>query len=211
MTTFIQDSIADGSLVLWHDYRAGHMIDLSGNGNDGTPTSVIWQGRDGIRFPTTGSWVQVADSSELQLTTGTLAVLAAFMDQATINTERLISKRDGGGNNYDWYLEATDINLYDGATISDVNVTVPGHRLFAVSFDTTNQPDGYRNGIFHAQYDNIMSTLAVNDAPLFIGNRYTGTYQFQSAMQAVLIFNDKLTATEHAQLYSELHENGGPS
>jgi hypothetical protein len=209
MSTFIQDSIADGSLVLWHDYRAGHMTDLSGNGNDGTPTSIIWQGRAGIRFPLTTSVVTVADSSELQLTAGTLAVLGEFMSQ--LFAKRLISKRDAGGANYDWYLGIGDSNIYDGTDTSDGNSDITGHHLHALGFNNSVEPDAYTDGLFAVQYDTVLTNIAADDAPLLIGNVYTGNNQMQDSMQAALIFNRKITATEHAQLYSELHENGGPS
>lgn len=209
MTRLIQDSIADGSLVLWHDYRAGHLIDLSGNGNDGVGTDIIWAGREGIAFPLTTSLVTVADSPELQLTAGTLVAYGPLRAQTF--AKRLISKRDGGGANYDWYLGIGDINIYDGGITSDINLNVTGTICQSIVFTANAQPDAYSNGLYIGQYDTALTGLAVNDAPLIIGNLYSGSQNLESHLSSVLIFNRQLTATENAQVYSELSENGGPS
>ena len=66
--------------------------------------------------------------------------------------------------------------------------------------------DGLFTGVL-----NGASTIVANDAPVRIGNIYTNIYPLQSHLEAALIWNRELTETEHASVYSELAENGGPS
>jgi len=211
MTTVIRDSIADGSLVLWHDYRAGHMNDLSGNGNDGTPTSVAWAGREGVAFPFSTSVITVADSAELQVTAYTAVALLRCRSQ--VSYEYLISKFDAGGVNYavQFYSSGGDkVADYDGAGTRSLIYNVTGSRM--VALDTANGETGkvYQNGVYIGDL-NTASATAVNDAPVKIGNRYDNGYRLRSHLEAILLWNKRLTATEHASVYSELHEYGGPS
>ena len=73
MLSIIDSLKAEGVLKLYHDYRAGHVQDLSGNSNHGVMTATAWTNR-GISFPASTSKITVADSAELQLTEGTLVV-----------------------------------------------------------------------------------------------------------------------------------------
>ncbi len=199
----IQTLIDEGALVLYHDYRAGHMLDLSGNGNDGVPTDVVWQG-EGVGFPLGTSVITVADSPELQFTDGSLVILVNQLRHGN-GTERILSKRDAGGANYSVRFNGTNLDLYDGTSGKWFNATAYRDSARYVSI---NMGDGVIGEVFMDGLSvgnlNVASAIAVNDAPLLIGNYYLGGSPTGSIVQAALIINRVLTATEHALLYSEL-------
>lgn len=114
MSSLIQSLIDEGALVLYHDYRAGHMQDLSGQGNDGVATNTSWT--EGLNFLGTGV-VTVADAPVLQLTTGALVALVDMHSQNG-NAGRFIAKVDAGGINYELAtFSATHVRFYDGVNI----------------------------------------------------------------------------------------------
>jgi hypothetical protein len=201
----IQDLIDEGVLVLYHDYRAGHMLDLSGNGNDGVPTNVTWGG-GGVQFVANTSVITVADSPELQSTTGTLVVLTKPIPiQPSFG--RMIAKEDAGGRMYDWFLSAVPyVGVQDTpANTRTTNIAVPGAKYIAMNYTTGAAPDGYVDGLFSGAY-NLAVTITADNADIVIGNAYipTASGRFPGVMLAAMIVNRPLTATEHAQLYAEL-------
>jgi hypothetical protein len=199
---------AEGTLVLLHDYRAGHCRDLSGNGNHGTPTDVVWS-RDGALPIATTSRISVPDSDELQLVEGALIVFGPFA--ANISNERLIVKRDAGGTNFSFYKNDTSLLMYDGAGISNVAVTTNGKKCLAVNFESGEKFEAFADGVSQSLSAAAM-TFTKNDAPISIGNRYNDGMDFlHSTLSAVLIVNRKLTATEHAAVYAELAARRWPT
>jgi hypothetical protein len=208
MTRLLQDSIADGSLVLWHGYRAGHLIDLSGNGNDGVATGTAWANK-GLTFPAVASKVTVADDASIQVVNPTFIW---FGDLVNLRDQRLLSKRDAGGTSYELYLDTsgTRIAFSDGVALRVLATDISTSRMLALGLTSGEAGDVYLNGLFNGALNNV-STLTTGNADLIIGNIYSNSWQAIGIIEAVLIFNRKLTATEHAQVYSELHENGGPS
>ena len=205
----LDDLKAEGVVKLYHDYRAGHMLDLSGNGNDGVPTNVDWQG-GGVRFNQATSVITVADSPELQLTEGTLIALGDFRDPRTDN-RRFISKRDAGGTNYDWYNHTTPaLMFWDGAAERNIAGSITGDHYLAVNFTSGGTPAGYADGLLAGNYSNTV-TVTANDADLIIGNYFGGNFPLDSTLHAVLIINRPLTATEHAQLCAALQSYRYPT
>jgi len=206
---FIQDSIDDGSLVLYHDYRAGHTQDLSGQGNHGTNTGY-WA-TDGLQFGATDE-VTVTDggaATELQLTEGTIVVLGHWARQTT--QARFVVKRDGGGTNYTFKVhDAEKIALFDGTNSRIVSCDITDKKYLAINFKNGETGEGFADGVSLGSL-NGSHAIAVNDANLIIGNYFAGGYPADNTISAVLIFNDRLTATEHAKLYAELTSLKWPS
>jgi hypothetical protein len=201
-SSFIQDSIDDGSLVLYHDYRAGHTQDLSGQGNHGT-SDAFWS-TNGLQF-STNEEVTVTDggaATELQLTEGTLIVIGEWSAQ-TGDTAFFV-KRDAGGTNYQFRIfDSTNLGFYDGVAERLIATSVIGKKYVAANFKSGENWEVFIDGISGGTAA-ASSTVTGDDADLIIGNWYLGTKPLDGPLQAVLIFNDKLSATEHAQLNAEL-------
>ena len=200
MSSIIQTLKAEGVLKLYHDYRAGHVQDLSGNDNNGVMTDTVWTNR-GISFPVDAK-ITVADSAELQLTEGTLVVFGDF--SSSKGNGRLLSKRDGGGTNYEFFIRSTTgFQIYDGTDNSIIASDIYSKKYFAVNISDGEIPEGFTDGISIGTYDTALS-LSKDDASLIIGNYTTGGASTNNIFKAALIINRKLTATEHAELYAEL-------
>jgi len=207
----IDDLKAEGVLVLYHDYRSRSFHDFSGNGNDGTPTDVHFSGNRGVRFPASTSVITVSDSPELQLTEGTLVVFGEFLSQEY--NERIISKRDNGGTNYEMHLQVTPVPrlyLYDGTYGRFINANITGRKYIAINMKDGEACEAYVDGVSIGLFYNT-SVISVDDAPLLIGHRYGNLYNLRSTLTAALIINRKLTASEHAELYAELSGMRWPS
>jgi hypothetical protein len=209
MRSFLQQSIRDGSLVGWWDLRRWNQtfLDLSGQGNGASATSNIWWGGGGVQFADANGYIQVADAAELQGTTWTLVALGDWTRLESgggAASGRLVSKRDAGGTQYEWYLDNTpQMRLSDGAVTRLLALDYRGKRLLATSFTSGATPVVYLDGLLEGSMNDTV-TITANDAPLYIGNWYLATLATYNIIQSVLIFNDQLTATEHAQLFGEL-------
>jgi len=201
MGALIQQLIRDSELRMYHDYRSGSFRDWSGNNNDGTPTSIDWGG-GGVRFPATTSKITVSDNTGLRLTQGAAIILMDVVSQTT--TEQLISKRDFGGTNYDFYMQADGLRVYDGAAVSSKNgLTLRGHKGLAVSFNNGAVPQFYVDGLYVGDGDSA-NTITADNADLLIGNFALNNNNVESVVKAALVVNRVLTAAEHAQLFGEL-------
>ena len=186
--------------VLYHDYRGRSFRDLSGNGNDGIPTANCYFTPKGVRIGSVTDEISVSDSPELQLTEGTLVVFGDFLSQVT--NEALISKRDGGGTNYQFIVQATTLTLFNGTVSSTLTANIKDKKYVAVNFEHNTQPVGYIDGVEAGTFSASIA-ITVDDAPVVIGNILNGA-KLRSNLIGALIFPRKLTATEHAQLYSYL-------
>jgi len=201
--SFLLDLKAEGALALWHDYRRGDAQDMSGNGNDGVLGAGVALDRWGAEFTSVSGLITVADSASLQLTALTIAVFGTFPNITAGG--RLVSKRDGGGNNYEFGTNSTTSLFYfDSASASrTISASPIGRKYLAVSATNGAIPVGYRDGISVGNFSGT-ATITVNDAPLIVGGLYTGGLRHPSHIGAVVIANRILTATEHAKLYGEL-------
>ncbi len=207
--SIIQELKDEGVLKLYHDYRTGRLDDLSGNGNDGTSTSTSWT-KKGLDFSPTASRVDVADSAELQVTEGTIVILTPPITIQRPNQYVLI-KRDGGGTNYQFYLNTSQMVLYDGAGSSTLAaVSVLGSRCVAVSFASGETASFYSDGILKGSGVGTVA-ITTDDAPVKIGNSVGNNLPFGQPISAALIFSRKLTALEHAKLFSELENTVFPT
>ena len=196
----IQDRIDDGSLVLYHDYRAGHADDLRGQGNDGVASGGVWS-RDGIRFGSSDLIVG-PDAPELQLTTG---AILALVSMSNLSTAFIVDKRDAGGTNYSFGFNAdTAMKFFDGAGISTINHVADMRTLLAVNFENGEKSELFAKGVSIGLF-NVAETISVDDADLSIGGRYNGGEPVPGTISAILVCNRPLTPTEHAAVYAELN------
>jgi len=202
MSNLIQKLIRSGECVLYHDYRSGCARDWSGNGNSGVLTATQWT-NSGIRFPASTSLITVTDSPELQTTEGTYIVFSesGFFEQYT--GQRIISKRDAGGTQAEFYVSnATTLGFYTGSTAGLIT-SILGKKYVAVNWNNGEKPEGFTDGVSVGLY-NAVTAITVDNAPIYIGNIWGGSSQLRNNLSVAAYVNRKLTATEHAQAYSEL-------
>lgn len=220
---FFQDHIDDGSLVLWHDYRSGSLRDWSGRGNDGTfQGTPQWDNRRVWLGYNTQNTILVADSASLRLGSFTLASYVAlnrrYVDLTRIG--RLIMKRDGGGNNYDFIYDYTsamgtgvpNLSLITGGVVSTFNYTIPPNPrdLIVVSCTSNQQAQYYVNGVFVGQGALAVGVIdTAYNATMMIGNYPGFLYSFDGGyFLSSIVLNRQLTATEHAQMYDAVTRLG---
>ena len=186
--------------VLYHHYGDGSFADKSGNGNDGTPTDVYLT-NSGIKTSSVSGSVVVNDSPEIQLTEGCIIILADFTSQTP--TEVLLAKRDSGGTNYQLQVTTDTIQFFDGTSIrSRSSVNIVGKKYLGLNFGNASVGEVFLDAD-EGLLLNGSSTVAVDDAPLTIGN-YGALNNVKSNIKSALVFPRKLTATEHAILYGYL-------
>lgn len=192
----------EGVLALYHDYRAGHTLDLSGTGNNGTLTGT-WT-KNGVHCRVSGANITVADAASLQLTVGTLALLADFETFDATTERRLISKRGAGGTNYDLRAINSNVTLYDGVNTRFITTTTNGVKFIAVNFGDGTTAEGFFNGSSRGLFSGN-SSITANNQGLQICNTSVNPLAFLgSPAYAAVIVSRKLTAAEHARLYYDL-------
>lgn len=202
--SFLLELKEAGDLALWHDYRSGDTLDRSGNGNDGVASSTVAFGRSGAEFTDGSAMITVADALSLQSTTLTLVVFGAFAQQAL--NQYLLQKRDAGGNSYAFGISPGGGVVFFNAPVGGTRITaqaVEGYNYLSVSTSPGGVPRFYRDGLSIADFSGT-ATVVADDAPLIIGNDFTGGNQTEDPIGAVAIINRILTDTEHAKLYGEL-------
>jgi hypothetical protein len=209
MPSIIQELIEEGVLVLYHDYRAGHLIDLSGNGNDGVITNEAWQG-NGLKRVAANSKITVADSPELQLTALSIIILGDF--QQYEGNKYFIAKVDAGGSNYGLCMASTtQWGFLDSVpALRTINSAPIGRSCVAINATNGGTPEGFVNGVSIGNYSGAV-TITQDNADLVLGAYYTSGNNPKSIIEAILICNRVLTATEHSRLYAELENLTWPS
>jgi len=214
-----------GSIVgLWHlDEGTGtNASDSSGNNNGGTIYGATWAGSgngmfgDALSFDGTDDYVEVADSSSLDLT-GSITVegwinLTSFSQPATVAAKW----KDTGGTNGRGYLLtvatdgtprfyiSTDGSNYPRATGSALSLNTWYH--LAGTYDGTSIKL-YVNGTLVATTPQA-GAMFLNSEPLLIGanDGYGGTARkfTNGVIDEVRIWDRALTITEIADNYGRL-------
>jgi hypothetical protein len=211
MSSIIQELVSEDSLVLYHDYRAGHAKDLSGQGNDG----VISGGflcPDGLIHADSADVTTVSDNANLQLATGSIFVLVDLQNMRADYDQVLVSKRDAGGTNYALSIDKSTQKLifYDGSNSRSSTSTVLGAKSLGATFATNYAAIAYMDGVSDGAFDGA-STVTVDDADLTIGGIWTSNYQQQNPIGAVVIVNRILSEGEMARLHGELVNRKWPT
>lgn len=204
--------IAEGACVLLHDYRSGTAIDWSGQGNTGTLSGGCrFTGPAGsLRFHANTDEVTVADAPELQLTAGSIVVVAGqggFLKAGVV--QRAVSKKNGAVTEYYFIFNHAGLYLYSGATTRSCTAAVAGKLSIGVTFTDGAVPIGYVEGIFANNMSGAAS-LIPNTGALEIGNS-GGTAPCPTPLAAVLVANRILTPTEMAAVHAELVNAKWPS
>lgn len=198
-------------LALWHDYTKGNVTDYSGNGNDGTLTNsegfIKSTNGWGYKPQATNGYVSVADSSELQLTECALAIYADFKSLDSTN-RRLLSKRDGGGTNFELYAASTSITFFSNGvgsvfTLASADYLIGKKTLIITQASGAAKPKLYIDGVFHSE-GTLNVTMTTDDAPLIIGNFYASGFPVNFPINSVAIYNVEKTAAETAAIHKDI-------
>jgi len=201
MNSIIQKLKNKSALKLYHSYIQGHCLDLSGNSNNGTPTSgCVFQGNEGLWISGTDK-VTVANHASIQLTTGTWVFHTSEIRQQK-NYNVFFTKQGPATSEIQFYIISTGLSV---ATTPEsiIAVTTNHKKLFAFSYTSPGKPLFYQNGVYLGQ-GNISVTCGVKDIPINIGNDILNAYPINGCIKSVLIINRVLTASEHAALFYEL-------
>lgn len=212
---FIQDRIDDGSLVLYHDYRSGSLRDWSGNGNTGTVQGAPWWNGKGLEFTVNAgiSCITVADAASLRLTAVTLVVYGKHHRyRSALGATNVMMSKYGGGATPANYILSQDIaggndriGFYGGGW-QYITYSISGSDLVAVNGSSNTIPELFVNGLSVGNFGGASGVFDTTAGQVVGIGSYSAT-PFPCAalpVKAALIFNRKLTATEHAQMYDAL-------
>jgi len=192
----IIDTLKNESALKFWSHPKRHSQDISGNGEVLTHSGTRFNG-NGLQF---GS-ASVADSAGLQGTEWTLVLFGRLRGSTD---QGIMSKRDAGGTQYDWFLSgAAELSIYDGTNTRTITPTVEGENYHAISWASGETPVGWTGGASAGNYSGTI-TVTADDAPLIIGNLYDGSRTNLGTFYHVMAINRKLTADEHALLNTEL-------
>ena len=214
--SFIQQSIRDGSLVLYHDYRLGHARDLSGNGNNGTLVAPAQFQRNGVFIEASNATAAItvpyaASIAPSQETTVSLFAggYGPWPAPGPTTLTQYIRYNGVGDFHGVRFNVGTTINriVLDNPTTTTTMTTSAGRlssaRYFGVNQSDGGSPSAYINGDLAASSVTLqVFTGAANT--LYIGNYSGGSRGVGGCYSAFMLFNRELTATEHARLYGEL-------
>ncbi len=204
----------EGVLKVYHDYRAGHADDLSGNNNTGTLSSTLNFSGNGLEFDKlTADRVSIADNASIRQAQGTFIWLGNFIRKTASTNERLLARVDGATARQDIYFPTsfTNLRFSDGTTTSIITYTFPQCRCIAVDFSNGATPNLYTNGIFRAT-GSLALAFSANNGGINVCNYATGTNAPHDChLEAFLFVSRVLTATEQSQLYAELENTKWPT
>lgn len=205
-TPLIDSLIASGELVLYHDYRSGHALDLSGYTNNGDITNCQFV-NDGLRVPDTFADVEVTHSAEMVMTAFTFVFMGDFktVPRAVTGTPPYFTQKTGSGTRFDIrYNTATNqLNWYDGTSTRTFARDIYADHCVAVSGSNGQVPNLYSDGATVTAGSGVI-IIGTGDGTLYLGNQAGRGRPLNAKLEAILWINRVLTATEHAQIYSEL-------
>jgi len=159
----------------------------------------------GFSFDGDGDYVDVGSDSSLS-SDGNISIgFWTYVNGRDASVSpRFLSKRDGGGTNYELYFSTTGVlKVYDGSRERALDEDIDDNlakwtHFFYVINDTTTQL--YVNGVYDSQQTTALSS---DDASLVIGSYYTGsTHFFNGTIDEVMIWKRALTADEISALYN---------
>jgi len=201
----ISSLVSEGACVLYQDYRSGSFRDWSENGNDASPNAAtVWNTRS-LSFAAVNARLTVSDALELRPTEGSIVVFADFA--ASLGTQYIITKKDAGGDMWSLYTTSgpATLNFDDGTNIRTLAYDPGGTNYLGLNFANGEKCEAFGEAISSGLFNDV-SAITADDADITIGANYLGGNRFyQSPTKAVLLFNRKLTETEHRRLYSELY------
>lgn len=219
MSDLINTLIRSNNLVMWHDYRSRSLRDWSGNGNNGTAVNTPKWADGAVQFGDNSlQRLQVATGPTWNFTNFTFLALArrwrpAGGGYATFNACDIIHRVGPVTADFAWRLELSGVSsmfyLYDNTLARGLIYNNCGNnRLMAINGGDLSAAQLFADGVSVGTYGAANFNFNTNQVGnIGIGNNTAGalpTVLARLGLQAVLVVNRKLTATEHAQIYGEL-------
>jgi len=201
--------LREGAIAGLWDFRSGHALDFSGNGNHGTMSAGMKQiGPAGPWvFPAATDEVTVADAASLRLTAGSIVAYSEYGFTRQINYETVYAK---GLVETHLRIGSDRIQMYDGVSYPRFLTTgLSGKRSLGVSFSHGAIPNVYLDGLL-AGAMNANVSIVPRVAVANIGN-CNNAYPLKFPLSAVLLANRILTDIEMAAVYAELLAARWPS
>jgi hypothetical protein len=216
----ILDLKNEGVLKLWHDYRLGHTLDLSGNANHGTFAPVINQpfSRQGLAVPLGGRGV-ATPSIDL---TGTNKIGFVFGARQIQNSANQIFIEFSPDHNavttgFICAQNASSQLLFQAKGDLGSTVATPAiqdvlgdgqYSYVGASYDKSLTLAGikiYHNGDYlTAAGGSVANTNNFGNHSLFFGARNQSTLPVNAVLQGIILVSRVLTADEHRAVYKEL-------
>lgn len=200
-----------GNLVLDHRYFLGDFMDRSGNGNDGTPTSVNFAKRPDkhINFGDSGI-ITITGNSGQEVTQATVMIYGDL--DGTASNKILLVKEDASGRNFDIRTGTGGrLRIRDSAATARDGVTsVNGSKSAAVTFEDAGTPQGWINGVYDADFNGTV-TITEYSADMYVGASYNALNQTEFLFKGVLFWDVILTADQIAQAHEWAMEQFSPA
>jgi PKD repeat protein len=179
--------------------------DSSGRGNIGTIASAVWAsaGKFGkaLSFNGTSSWITVADSASLDLTSGMTLEAWVYPTAAMSAWRMLIGKQQPGGLAYFLYANG-EVNRPVSGIYTSAEYVVNGSSVLPINTWThlAGTYDGayqrlYVNGVLVSSRVQTGAIRTSNDVLRIGGNSIWNEY-FKGLIDEVRIYNRALSATE---------------
>jgi hypothetical protein len=203
-------------LVGWWSFNEGSgtvVGDGSGDGNTGTINGATWIGGkygNALSFDGTSSYVNIANSASLGLTTDFTISAWIKVTHDSINDRPILSKRASVGVNvpFSFYIRNNQVRFtFNDGSWHDKGSTLTFPQNVWVNLAVTLKDSKlhfFINGIDDGEQSYVV-TLPVSNTVLDIGQELALSQFFNGAIDEVRIYNRSLTQTE---IQAEF--NGGP-
>lgn len=187
-----------------------------------TKNVIIWDGtnwrgyqNDGISVASTfltlngtNQYVNIPDDTAIGFN-GDVSISAWFYLDNVSGFKSIVGKRDGGGTNYVFYVNNSNLVSYDGSSLRTDNGTTLSvsqwyHGVLVIDSGTSTK--FYVNGSLSSSQSS--STITYNDAALQIGHDGVGSY-FDGYIDDVAIYNRTLSSSEVGDLYGGTFPSSG--
>jgi hypothetical protein len=191
----------EGVLALYHDYRSGTLLDLSGNGHNGVGTDIAFI-KNGIMQTSANSLIAVTSSALLE---GTSGCLLFRVKKTSPTTTWIMTKKSGANYQFRVTVDNTQISFRDSSASPYPDITTPtdGVRTLGINFATGGIPTGWKDGLYLGVFDDT-ATITPNNGNLEIGNDGSGVGVIGTLYYYFVWVTRVLTAAEHQEIYQQL-------
>jgi hypothetical protein len=211
----IASTISNGLIAYW-PLSNNSVADLSGNGNNGTASSITTSadrfGNPGgaSYFNGTSSYISIPDQASLRLHSTDFTISAWVKLSGPSTGSSIVTKRIGGNSTgYGMGISSTNVTFGPGGGVAAIaTATVDTGRWYMVSavYTLSNSTVKlYLNGVLVNTTTNFASPGTLTPL-LYIGrdDPSTGTsgYFFKGSMSDIRMYNRAVTSTEVSELYA---------
>lgn len=155
----------------------------------------------------TSQYVNIPDDTAIGFN-GDVSISAWFYLDNVSGFKSIVGKRDGGGTNYVFYVNGSNLLSYDGSSLRTDSATLSASQWYhgVLVIDSGTSTTFYLNGSLSSTQ--ASSTITYNDAALQIGNDGVGSY-FDGYIDDVAIYNRTLSSSEVGDLYGGTFPSSG--